>query len=315
MKTCPTCNRTYADALRFCLEDGATLVRAEQGAGPTMTMPAQPAFQPPPPPPTLQMQAKPSMSVGATLTRAFFAPGRVFDSFRELMTFSPAVVRFLIAAAIILIAVVAYNVIFLASIGSQQLARASMAVSPQAAKMSPDVKERALQMQQSPTFQAFTLIMRFGLLILFTLASFFLGALIYWLGALLMKSKIKYIQALLVWTYASLPVIVIWLLANTIVLLVWSPSTNMAIVTGANGVVHANLGALFAVTSLPIPVYVVALGAFDLFEFYGLGLAILGLRKVARIPWIGSFGIVIFVWLIGVMWRISTAGLVSAFMK
>src|SRR5205809_553853 len=103
MKTCPTCNRTYADALRFCLQDGATLVRAEQGAGPTMTMPAQPAFQPPPPP-TLQMPARPSMSVGGTLTRAFFVPGRVFDSFRELMTLSPAVVRFLIAAAIILIA-------------------------------------------------------------------------------------------------------------------------------------------------------------------------------------------------------------------
>jgi hypothetical protein len=315
MKTCPTCSRTYADALRFCLEDGTTLVRAEQGAGPTMTMPAQPAFQPPPPPPTLQMTVKPSMSVGGTLTRAFFAPGRTFDSFRELVMFSPAAVRFLIAAAIILIAVVAYNAIFLASIGSEQIARASMEVSPQAAKMSPDVKERALQMQQSPTFQGFTLIMRFGLLILFTLASFFLGALIYWLGALLMKSKIKYLQALLVWTYASFPVVVIWLLANTIVLLVWPPSTNMAIVTGASGVIHANLGALFDVKSLPIPVYVVALSAFDLFELYGLALAMLGLRKVARIPWIGSFGIVIFVWLIGVMWRISTAGVVSAFMK
>jgi hypothetical protein len=255
------------------------------------------------------------VSVGGTLARAFFAPGRMFASFRELITFSPAAVRFLIAAAIILIAVVAYNVIFLASIGSQQIARASMEVSPQVAKLSADQKERALQMQQSPTFQAFTLTMRFGLLILFTLASFFLGALIYWLGALLMKSKIKYMQALLVWTYASLPVIVIWLLANTIMLLVWPPSTNMAIVTGANGVIHANLGALFDVTSLPIPVYVVALGAFDLFEFCGLGLAILGLRRVARIPWIGSFGIVIFVWLLGVMWRISAAGLVSAFMK
>jgi hypothetical protein len=70
MKICPTCNRTYADALRFCLEDGTTLVRAEPAAGPTMTMPAQPAFQPPPPP-TLQMTVKPSMSVGGTLTRVF----------------------------------------------------------------------------------------------------------------------------------------------------------------------------------------------------------------------------------------------------
>ena len=255
------------------------------------------------------------MSVGGTLTRAFFAPGRVFDSLRELITFSPAAVRFLIAAAIILIAVVAYNTIFLASLGSEQIARASMEVSPQVAKLSPDQKERALQMQQSPAFQAFSLAMRFGVLILFTIVSFFLGGLIYWFGALLMKSKVKYMQALLVWTYASFPVVVIWALANIIVLLVWPPSTNMAIATGQNGVIHANLGALFEVTSLPIPVHVVALSAFDLFEFYGLGLAIFGLRKVARIPWIGSFGIVVFVWLMGVMWRISSAGLVSALMK
>jgi hypothetical protein len=314
MKACPTCKRTYADALRFCLEDGTILVRAEQSADPTMTLPAQPAFQPPPPP-TLQMPVKPSLSVGGTLARAFFAPRRVFDSFRDLTTFGPAAVRFLIAAAIILIAVVTYHAIFMSSIGPEHFARASMEVSPQTAKMSPEVKERALQMQQNPTFQVVTLTMQFGFLILFIVASFFLGALIYWVGSLLMKSKIKYMQALLVWTYASLPVVVIWFLANTIVLLVWPPSTNMAVIAGANGVIHANLGALFTVTSLPIPVYVVALSAFDLFEFYGLGLAVFGLRRVARIPWIGSLGIVAFVWLLGVMWRISSAGVMSAFMK
>ena len=314
MKKCPSCNRVYDDQLRFCLEDGVTLVRTNESAEPTMTMPAQPPFQPPPPP-TLQMPVKPSLSVAATVTQVFFAPARVFDSFRELTTFSPAAVRFLIAAAFILIAVVAYNVLYLAGIGSEKLARAAMEASPQFANMPVEQTERALQMQQTPAFLAFTLIMRFGLLILFTLASFFLGALIYWLGALLLKSKIVYMQALLVWTYASLPVIVIWLLANTFVLLVWPPATNVAIATGVNGVIHANLGALFEVTTLPVPVYVVALSAFDLFEFYGLALATRGLRKAARIPWMGSFGIVIFVWLIGVGWRISTAGLVAALMK
>lgn len=315
MKTCPTCNRTYADALRFCLEDGTTLVRTEEAAGPTMTMPAQPAFRPPPPPPTLQIPVKPSMSVAGTLTRAFFAPARAFDSFRELTTFGPAAVRFLIAAPIIVIAIVAYNAFYLSVIGSEKIGRASIEASPTTANLPAEQKERALQMQQSPGFQVFALVMRFGVLIIFTIASFFLGGLIYWVGALLMKSKIKYMQALLVWTYASLPVVVIWALANIIVLLAWPPSTNMAIVTGDNGVIHANLGALFDVTRLPLPVYVVALGAFDLFGFYGLGLAILGLRRVARIPWIGSFGIVVFVWLLGVMWRITTAGLVSALMK
>jgi hypothetical protein len=314
MKKCPSCNRVYDDQLRFCLEDGVTLVRANESAEPTMTMPAQPAFQPPPPP-TLQMPVKPSLSVAGTVTRIFFAPARVFDSFRELTTFSPAAVRFLIAAAFILIAAVAYNVLYLAGIGSEKLARAAMEASPQFANMPVEQRERALEIQQTPAFQAATLITQFSLLIVFTLASFFLGALIYWLGALLMKSKLNYMQALLVWTYASLPVRVIWLLANTFVLLVWPPATNMAIANGASGVIHANLGALFEVTTFPIPVHVVALSAFDLFEFYGLALATLGLRKAARIPWIGSFGIVIFVWLIGVGWRVSTAGVVGALMK
>lgn len=279
-----------------------------------MTMPAQLGFQPPPPP-TLQMPAKPSMSVIKTLTHVFFAPGRVFDSFRELTTFSPAAVRFLIAAAIIVIALVAYNAIYLARIGTESIARASMEASPQIARMPAEQKERAFQMQQNPTLQAVTLTMRFGQLILLTIASFFIGALIYWLGAMLFKGKIKYMQALLVWTYATFPVMVIWLLANTIVLLVWPPSTNMAVASGANGVIHANLGALFNVTSFPIPVYVVALSAFDLFEFAGLGLAVFGLRKVARIHWLASFAIVIFVWLIGVVWRIGWAGLAGVLMK
>jgi hypothetical protein len=89
----------------------------------------------------------------------------------------------------------------------------------------------------------------------------------------------------------------------------------MAIVSGPGGVIHANLGALFTVTSLPVPVYVVALSALDLFEFYGLGLAIFGLRRVARIPWLGAIGIVLFVWLLGLFWRLTTAGLIGAIFK
>lgn len=311
MKKCPTCNRDYDDAQGFCLADGATLVRTEQTGDPTMTMPAQPAFQPP----TLRIPVEPSMSTTRSLTNIFFAPARVFDSFRDVTTFTSAVVRFLVPAAIIVVAMVAYNVIYLARIGPQNIARASIEAYPKLAGLPAAQKERALQMQQSPAI-AITRAIGFGKLIIFTLASLPLGALIYWLGGLIFKSKIKYMQALLVWTYATFAPTVLWTLANTITLFIRPPTTNIAIATGADtGVIHANLGALFNVTMLPIPVYVVALGVLDLFEFYGLALAMFGLRKVARIPWLGSFGIVIFVWLIGVVWRISTAGLIGALMK
>jgi hypothetical protein len=314
MKTCPTCNRVYDDAIRFCLEDGVTLVRVDQSPHPTMTMPAQAAFQPPPPP-TLQMQVEPSVSTMGTLPLIFFAPGRVFNSFQELQTFSPAAIRFLIAATIIVLALVGYNALYLARMGTEQIGRAGMSVSPQVAKLPAEQQDRALKMSQTPTFQAINLVTRFGSLIAFSVASFFLGALIYWLGSLLFKSKMKYMQALLVWTYSGLAYVLVWLVANTLVLLIFPPTTNMAIVTGVNGVIHANLGALFTVTSLPIPVYVVALSAFDLFELYGLGLAMFGLRKVARIPWLGAIGIVLFVWLLGLFWRLTTAGLIGAILK
>ena len=315
MKTCPTCNRVYDDAIRFCLEDGVTLVRSDQSPNPTMTMPTQAAFQPPPPPPTLQMQVKPSVSTMGTLPLIFFSPGRVFDSFGELHTFSPAAIRFLIAAVIIVLALVGYNALYLARMGTEQIGRAGMALSPQIAKLPAEQQERALKMSQTPTFQAINLVTRFGSLIAFTIASFFLGALIYWVGSLLFKSKMKYMQALLVWTYSGLAYVLVWLVANTLVLLIFPPTTNMAIVTGVNGVIHANPGALFTVTSLPVPVYVVALSAFDLFEFYGLGLAMFGLRKVARIPWLGAIGIVLFVWLLGLFWRLTTAGVVGQILK
>jgi hypothetical protein len=289
-------------------------VRMDQSPEPTMTMPAQRAFQPPPPP-TLQMPVKPSMSTVKALTLVFFAPGWVFDSFRDLTTFGPAAVRFLIAAPIIVVAIVGYSVLYLQQIGPERIARGAMEASSQFARMPAEQKERALQMQENPTFKAITWAMGFGRLLLPLLLSFFLGALIYWLGSLIFNRTFKYMQALLVWTYAALPATVLWALANTLVLLIRPPTTNIAIATGSAGVIHANLGAVFDVTAFPIPVYVAALSELDLFAFYGLALAMFGLRKVARIPWLGSIGIVVFVWLVGVVWRIGWAGLADVIMK
>lgn len=314
MKTCPNCHRTYDDEIGFCLEDGAVLERAGESASPTMTMPAAQAFQMPPPP-TLVMPVEPSMSTGRTLLNIFIAPARAFASFRDVNTFSSAVVRFLPAAAIILIAAVGYSVLYQARIGSENIARASIEANPKLAKMPSEQRERAIQTTQQPSFRAITMVAGFGSAIAVILASMPLGGLIYWLGGLLFKGQLKYMQALLVWTYATLPVTVFWFLVNAITLFVWPPTTPMAIVTGAQGVFKANLGALFSVEALPIPAYVAALGAFDLLVFYGLTLAIVGLRKAGRVPWIGAFVTVIFVWLIGVGWRGGSAAVASLIMK
>jgi len=276
-------------------------------------MVSQADFQPPPPP-RLQVPARPTMSTAAALTNVFVAPARTFYSFRDVTAFAPAAVRFLIAAAIIIVAVLAYNFIYLERMGSSTIAFAAMGATP-LTNVTEEQKARALQVQETPTFRVIGLVMTFGRLLVMLVASMPLGGLAYWLGAMLFKDSIKFMQALLVWTYASLPPTVLWMLANTFVLFFRPPTTSLAIATGANGVIKANLGALFTVNAFPIPVHVVALSAFDLFEFYGLGLAMLGLRKLARLPWIGSFGIVISVWLFGVGLRVATAGLVGAIMR
>jgi len=232
----------FDDATLFCLDDGIALT-------------AQ-SFQVPPMP-TLQLPSEPSMSTTRTLANIFFAPSRAFASFRDVTTFTSTAVRFLIAAAIIVLATLAYKVIYPARVGSENIAQASIEVSPRLAGIPSEQKERALQMRRNPAFQIVGNLIRFGLMVAWLVASLPLGALIYWLGARLFKGTIAYLQALLVWTYAALPPTVVWMVANTIALFIWPPSTNMAIVRGPNGVIHANLGALFTVTTLPIPDHVV----------------------------------------------------------
>ncbi len=48
MKTCPTCNRTYDDSQKFCLNDGTPLAGGEQQAQAGGPQPQQPQYQQPP---------------------------------------------------------------------------------------------------------------------------------------------------------------------------------------------------------------------------------------------------------------------------
>lgn len=309
MKRCPACNRQYDDEVRFCLEDGTTLLPTGPSAAATLTMPAQPGVQPATPP-AVQLSAEPSMSVGGTLANIFIAPARAFTSFRDVTTFAPTAVRLLIAAAIILVALIAYNALYLTWIGYENIARAAVEASPRISELPPETRERTLQITQNPFFRIMNLVTNLGRIITTVVVGLPLGALIYWLGGMIFKAPLRYGQALLVWAYATLPPAVFWSITNVVTLFVWPPTTNVGIVTGAAGVFPSNLGALFAVTTLPLPAHVVALSAIDLFEFYGLTLAAVGLRKAGRLPWIGAAVTVAAVWTVGLIWRIATAALV-----
>ena len=310
MKRCPSCNRQYDDEVRFCLEDGTTLLRTGPPVAATLTMPAQSGFQTETPA-AVQRSADPSMSVGATLANIFIAPARAFTSFRDVTAFAPTAVRLLIALAIILVALIAYSALYQTWIGYENIARAAVEASPRISELPSETRERTLQITQNPFFRIMNLVTNLGRIFITVVVGLPLGALIYWLGGMIFKAPLKYGQSLLVWAYATLPPVVLWSIANIVTLFVWPPTTNVGIVTGATGVFPSNPGALFAVTTLPLPAHVVAISALDLFEFYGLALAVVGLRKAGGLPWIGAAVTVAAVWTIGLIWRITTATLVN----
>lgn len=261
-----------------------------------MSDPSLHSFQPPPPPSFHQTNspAAPTLSTAETLTGIFFEPGRVFEALRERP-------RFLAAALITVVAFLIFNSLYFQRIGYENVIRAETEASPRAASTSPADKERAIEFQTKPVFRAF----RYLSPILIFAIFFAAGAGLYLLGSMMMARTMSYKQALSVWTYSSFPPTVLLMLLNIIVLFLKPPDDDITIARGARGLVHANPGLLVDPTASPV--LATALGAFDVFAFYGLFLAALGLRKVGRLSSGAAWGIVITIWLIGVILRIVGA--------
>lgn len=319
MKRCPQCNRTYSDeSLNVCPTDGTTLVAADEphadSAGsapaPTEVLPVgatpatedkppfgpPPGFQPPPPPPLphKEQPTGPQLSTAETLTGIFFEPGRVFESFRVKA-------RFLAAGLICVIAFTAFNVIYLQRVGYDNLVNAEMEMNPRAADMSPEQKERAISMQTNPIFKA----VRYGAPLMNFVFVFAIGALLYLLGAMLMARPMTYPQALSVWTYSSYPPLLLAMLLNIILVFINPPTDDANIVRGQSGLVHANLSIL--VDTAAQPVLATMLASVDVFALYGLFLAALGMRKVARLSSGAAWTIVLALWVVGLIIRIALA--------
>ncbi len=73
------------------------------------------------------------------------------------------------------------------------------------------------------------------------------------------------------------------------------------------GLVHANLSLFVDASSAPV--LATALGAIDVFAIYGLILAALGLRKVARMSSGAAWTIVVVLWVIGVILKVAFAAI------
>jgi hypothetical protein len=256
---------------------------------------------PPPPPPLTETSAGTSMSTGQTLTGIFFEPGRVFESLRERP-------RFLAAAIISAVALLAFTTIFFQRVGFERMVTEAIESSPRADQMTPEQKERAIRIQTSPVVKAIYYVLPLLVVAIIVAA----GAALYLLGSMLMGKKMSYKQALAVWSYSSMPPIVLSMILNIVLLFLKSPDDYDIVHASRRGLVQANLGLL--VDPKASPVMATFLSSLDLFAIYGLFLAALGLRKVAKTSSGSAWGIVLTIWIMGTIVRVAFAAITGGAM-
>lgn len=259
--------------------------------------PPAPAAPPPPSVPVAAPQSQtpdgPTMTTAETLTGIFFEPGRVFESLRSRP-------RFLVATIITTLLVCVFTIALFQRAGYENMMRAAIENSSQADQMSPEQKERAIDMYSNPALKALNYL---SPLIAITMI-FAAGAALYMLGVMLMGRSLSYVQGLSVWAYSSLPPAVLSMLVSFVLLFLKSKEELETIQPGRS-LAQANLGIL--VDPKASPTLAAALGSFDIFAFYGLFLAALGLHKVARLSSGAAWGIVLGLWLVGLIFRVGLA--------
>jgi hypothetical protein len=252
-----------------------------------MSDPNQP-FQPPPPPPLAETPATPleTMSTAETLTGIFFEPGRVFEALRERP-------KFLATSIVLLVLTITVTLVLFMRVDMGQFIREQMEKSPRNAQMTEEQKETGVKMGK--TIGAVV----FPASVPVTIAA---GAALYLLGVMAFGGSITYKQSLSVWVYSSLPPMVLGTVVALLVLFLKSPDQ-----INPERMLVTNPGAFMSPESSPV--LVALLSQFDLLRFYGLFLAALGLRKVARMSSGAAWGVVIALWLIGAILKVASAAI------
>lgn len=240
-----------------------------------------PRFNPQPDPPKV-------MSTAQTLTSIFFEPGETFQALKVRP-------RFLIAGIITVVVFMAYYTTFVSRVGSEAIARAQ--IESRQPDASPEQIEQGLAMQNNPIIKVIT----YGSFPLVFAVMFAAGAGLYLLGTMLMGKSMSFKQALSVWVYSSYPPTVVFALINIVLLFLKAPG-DIDPTAINSGLARANPSIL--VDTKAQPMLATLLGSFDLIQFFGLFLAAVGLKVVAKLSSGSAWAIVVGIWLVGVILRV-----------
>lgn len=237
-------------------------------------------------PPSTSASAESEMSTGETLTGIFFEPSRTYEALR-------ARPRFLVAGVILFVIAVVVTVVLYSRVDMAQYIRDRIERNPNAAQLSDAQKD--MQVQMGKTIGMVAIPASVPIIIA-------AGAALYLLAVMVFGGSISYKKSLAVWTYSSLPPSVLGALIAILVMFLKSPDS-----IDPEHMVVTNPGALLGEDASKV--LVAALSQFDLLRFYGLFLAALGLRKIAKLSSGQAWGVVIGLWLIGSIFRIASAAI------
>jgi hypothetical protein len=226
------------------------------------------------------------MSTAETLTGIFFEPSRTFEALRSRP-------RFLVAGLILLALACVVTAILYTRVDMGQYMRDRIDRSPNAAQISEQQKET--QVRVGKMFGAVAIPLSVPII----LAA---GAALYLLGVMAFGGSITYKKALSVWAYSSIPPSVLGAFIAILVLFLKAPDS-----IDPERMVATNPAALLGEDSSKVLVAI--LSQFDLLRFFGIFLAALGLRKVAKISSGQAWGVVITLWAIGALLRIGSAAI------
>ena len=235
-------------------------------------------------PPSAPASGESGMSTPETLSGVFFEPGRTFTALAERP-------RFLVAGLILLFVAILVTLILYTRVDMAQFIRERIERSPNAAQASEEQKD--MQVRVGKMIGAVLI----PLSVPIAIAG---GAALYLLGVMLFGGSISYRKSLSVWAYSWLPPSIMSALIAVLVLFLKSPDSIVP-----ERLVATNPGALMGEESSRV--LVAFLSQFDLLRFYGLFLAALGLRKVAKISSGQAWGVVLGVWLLGLLIAVGSA--------
>ena len=237
---------------------------------------------------------EPEMSEIGTIFNIFLEPGKTFLDLRK----KP---RFIIAAVITAILSTVLVIGVQQKLGDDRIRRfitTQAEQNPQFANLPEDQKKTTIDLQLTISKIAGYAFPVVAIII------FLIGAIFYWVGNKVLGGSGSYLQALSVWIYSSFPPTVVGSVLNFIVLLLKN-ADDIDIANSQRGLISANPTAFFDGKSMPVLTTLIS--TIDVFVIWGIVLAVIGLQKTMRMSAGSAWGVVLFITLMSVAFRVVSA--------